>query len=706
MSRLGRLAEFAWLLGLALAAVTGLFVLGTGIFAPGYFTVLQVHVGAGVVGLIATVPGLLSHFRRHPEGRARTALLGAAGLLFVVGVALRSVPWVEDVGPNEVGRMVHATALATLAVGALGWSLLGRGRHGGHWSGSALVVASCLALLTGYAAWQVRGDSRVPAEIAHTFTGIAAVLALAPHLRLLRRWIRGEGHRGLLTAAVVVVVGIAVWGWALFAKVLTPTDGRRIAEEARVIYVGGDPFADVPASTRSLPEASLDSRSCGEAGCHQELADQWRGSAHRFAVDNRLYRMSVAELVAERGAAEVVFCARCHDPDRVLAGTVERDYAGGDPPPSDGVSCIACHSSLPPPDEVRPVNGAFAYRQPLVYPGADPATRNRNIRLDPRAHRASFNVLGHSQGESGCLSCHQLQLGPHMGAAVDAFVQTARADEDPGVACNHCHMPNTTPPPGDEGSVLWIRSPPQYDHELVGMNQDLPLYTVHVGDDADALIAVADVAGRFARGEVRPFPEDDAGLEESDYGQALLAATQGPVLDVAVEATATADGIALVVTSRNLRAGHPFPIGPFDLQQVWQEVVVRDAEGRQWAHLGGLDGDGRIEGAPARLGATERQRDGRELLRHRIWDVVAVEDKRQIEAQGQVVDRYAVPLPAEAPRELTVEVGWNVRRLSPRLADEAFPGEGFRLPVRRVGAATVTVTRPARGSSGPDTGGP
>jgi len=698
--RLARAAEVGWLGGVALALFTGFYILPATIHAPGYFTVLQVHIAVGLTALALVLPGIVGHFARHPDRRARGVLVGGAVLLGSAGLFLEALPTPEEIGEGEVGAVLSSMAVSGLLLLAVGWRTLGRGRHGAHWTGAILVFLVCGSLTSGWASWQARGDSRVLAEQSHSLLGVAVFFALIPHMKLVRGWLRGDQRRGLLVAAVVGAVALGVFRLELTAKVLAPTDLATIRETTPLFAVPMNAAERSSGYPWAFDEDHIDaSRSCGAAGCHPALTEQWAGSAHRFAADNRLYRMSIAELVKERGVDEAVFCANCHDPERVLAGTVQRDYAGGDPPPSDGVSCIACHSSVPP-DGPR-LNGNQWYRQPVRYPGAHEAQQRRNIRLDPRAHRAGFNIIGHTQGQSGCVSCHRVELGPDMGAAVSTHVQVADVDQDAPVDCNHCHMPNMTPSPRGRWD-LGFESPAQYNHHIVGMNMDLPLYATHVGEDGALVEAVAREAREFVAGRLHPFEEGDDELAATEYGSALIEALDGAVLVVQVAPEGTGDGVDVRVTSANVRGGHSFPIGPFDLQEVWLEVVARDADGREWARIGGLDERGYVDPGAPRLGGVERDRAGQELLRHRIWDVAHVEGVRQVGAGRSVSDRVFLPIPPEAPRDLEISARWNLRRLSPRVGDEAF-GEGqLRFPVHDIGDGVAQVRLPEPAPAGPE----
>ena len=215
--------------------------------------------------------------------------------------------------------------------------------------------------------------------------------------------------------------------------------------------------------------------------------------------------------------------------------------------------------------------------------------------------------------------------GPSMGAAVEAVVQNP-FDAADAPECEACHMPTTTP--------LGLGSTRLYDHHLAGGNLDLAAYATDEAPDADALAEVWSRADELLSG-------DGAGVLELEIG-------------------GRRDGGALLltVTSSNRRVGHAFPLGPFDLREVWQSVVARDAGGAIVWERGAVDATGVPDPKAPRLGATELDRAGDPLARHRIWDVGGMRDKRLVEPGEAVVDEHRI----EAAGPLQIEVTWHLRR--------------------------------------------
>jgi len=665
----------------AFVAITGLYLVPTDLFAPGYFAVLLAHIVVGVVLAVAVPVGLGVHLKRTsspglPSLLPVIAVLAIPTVLVEIALAaeIRSLHdvrtrsgWLER-GAAEIsfwlwgtdggdGTMVgmaaaFATALAIVAA-AVAWRLRDRAPSVPvRWTGVLASAVLIFAVTTGLVAWLGRGDARFDAYAAHSLMGLLAVLATAAHFKAPRR-VLGNGWGSVaLIASTAAVVFVWTDHYRAEHRFRVEDDFAASATGPRQLIADGDDLGE------PIPEELLlGSDGCGDAGCHEELTHQWQGSAHRFSADNALYRAVIGQLVLERRPADARFCAGCHDPVRALAGTVEAAYASGDPAPGEGVNCVACHVLVAPPAE-GPKNGDASYRAPVPYPGGDRAVRNARIKLDPRYHRMTMTSDLTVRPEL-CGTCHRLEIGPFMGAAVTAEVQNAYAPGAPDGAryepgtqlCSDCHLPTITE---QRRGLL-----PLYDHEMAGINLDLAGYVTHPDADATALARVRARTEDMVRGAVgdgRVFPPPpfvdqwpDADAAPGVLGVDVIAERTGPVL-------------AVTVTSRNHRIGHAFPVGPFDLREVWQHVVVRDGSGATVATIGALLEDGRVDPEAHLLGAVELDRSGEPLRRHRVWDIAGMRDKRQIPRDEAVTDEYRIDLPAGTVGPLAVDVEWRSRR--------------------------------------------
>ena len=271
-----------------------------------------------------------------------------------------------------------------------------------------------------------------------------------------------------------------------------------------------------------------------------------------------------------------------------------------------------------------------------------------------------------------------------MGAMTNDQIQAAATSgsQKPGeLACTDCHMPTLTFERSFEQA--------KYDHFVSGIGLDFELFANHPEADYQAIRAARANAVEFLEGKLnlKGLVGEKRVYEIADETAQIL--RSGGALSMAIEAHRSDSGrLKIEVTSANTRAGHPFPIGPFDLNEVWQEVEVIDATGNRLFHVGGLDERKRVDPTANRLGADELDRDGHHIKHHRIWDIAAVTNRRQIPQGGSVQHRYEVDLPEEVSTPLQLVARWRYRRVNPDFSDWVY-GEG----VKTFPAHEIAVTR-------------
>ncbi|MBK6697542.1 MAG: hypothetical protein IPG50_35955 [Myxococcales bacterium] len=79
-------------------------------------------------------------------------------------------------------------------------------------------------------------------------------------------------------------------------------------------------------------------------GCHEDVADGFRASAHGHAsFDNPLYRVAVERLARERGTAATRVCGGCHDIALLVDGALDAPIEASDRRAHAGISCRSCH---------------------------------------------------------------------------------------------------------------------------------------------------------------------------------------------------------------------------------------------------------------------------------------------------------------------------------------------------------------------------
>jgi DNA-binding beta-propeller fold protein YncE len=134
----------------------------------------------------------------------------------------------------------------------------------------------------------------------------------------------------------------------------------------------------------------------------------------------------------------------------------------------------------------------------------------------------------------------------------------------------------------------------------------------------------------------------------------LLAEQMAHVRGVlSVDAQQVSGGV--LVTLRNVGAGHDFPTGVTDIRQPWVQIDARDGQGHVVASFGGLEG-GLLPDGAARLGIDIAQADGTRLLEHQLSLATRIPfDVRVPSGEAQAL-YVAVPAP---PAGTTLEAVVN-----------------------------------------------
>jgi hypothetical protein len=701
--------RFGWAVCLVVVC-TGALLLPATIRTPGYFTALEAHRAAGWVLAVAAPVALLVHL--VATGSRLRGVVGVGALVGVAYLAAGLIPHALDFpdaigfvdlqrrllfdalhnGDLDAGPLRGAVALA--AVLTLGGLLVAVGivsrvreRATSRWSGAALTLLGCWALFGGAVLHLQPRETVFGTLTLHSVAGAGTLALLVLHLAA-RRAARADLPRAIVAlVGAVWMLGAAVAWWASYDY--EHFRGFRPETVGDVFSLHRTTELPDPAGNLPPPPAPLDAVqpavSCGASNCHEQNTREWAGSLHRFSASNAFYRAAVGEAIQMGGMEAASFCASCHDPERVLTGTVAQAYAEGVPEGgSDGVSCTVCHGIVEVdhgPD--GPIgNGRMTVALDPPYPGAR-LRRERSVRLDPRHHRQGFVTNERTLATTvTCVGCHRLEL-PAPGAN-EAFV-VQHADLFDGftgfetAGCTGCHLPQ------DDESI--------YIHRMAGIAVDLKHFATGVDAGDLALIeenaeAIRDLTGLLEYGPIeRPNWPERPRQRWSPEGR--LRPAKGGFLRLSAVTTVVDDSLDIALRTSNVSVGHPFPSGPFDLNQVWLEVRVADATGRVLHHVGGLDDRAAIVGTPVRLGAVEIGLDG-PLKKHRILELQAVRDK-DVLGQTPRVDHLSIDLPDDVVGPLEVRARWLYRRVRPEFAEWALEVSSSPIPPHEVASTWVTV---------------
>ncbi|WP_428264963.1 multiheme c-type cytochrome [Haliangium sp.] len=423
-----------------------------------------------------------------------------------------------------------------------------------------------------------------------------------------------------------------------------------------------------------------DSETC--ADCHPDVAAQWQGSAHAFAsLSNPIYRASLEGFRAAEGAPASRFCGGCHDLALVVDGALDPGGPGGaitgvaadDARAHTGVSCRVCHGIG---EVARDGNGSITLRpEPIPLPREhDQASLTR--------HREAVRPR-----RDICVGCHRSFLGPDNGhpyhlAGMDDFADweasafalsgTGRVDEIvPERDCVDCHMPPDPAPLGDiaatDGAVASHRFPGGHTWLAAMRGDDAELARVQTRLEAAVTLDIAAAVDL----------SQDGGVGPSARGPRYFPAERAPLT--------TAMAIDVVV--RNRGVGHRFPGGVRDAQDVWIELVVRDARGAVVAASGLAHERDPGDQEAHVLRTSVADAAGQVLLAHETEEFRGQVSDHTVAARDAAVVRYRLDLPAPARVRAPLTVAARLRHRSRTLTMQRAACEAFESAHGRAFAA-------------------
>jgi nitrate/TMAO reductase-like tetraheme cytochrome c subunit len=283
--------------------------------------------------------------------------------------------------------------------------------------------------------------------------------------------------------------------------------------------------------------------------CHETQVEDWASSPHAYAMVDPVFHALVR--LGQRATEGKLgqFCVQCHSPIALALQTspVYRDPTTGvfrqdtetvGALGQAGVSCDACHAMT---SVLEPVNGHAVL--------APDGVRHGPIR-DPQpttAHASAYSPL--HEDSLLCGVCHAVTNPKH--ARIEETYgewQHSTFSQPGGKTCQGCHMPASRGPAVVGGPERTL-----HRHTFVGVDVSLV--------------------------EPTAFP----GYQRSrELAQALL--------EESCEVSLKADPHhhQLQVWLHNL-AGHALPSGASAERQLWVELLVRDADGKEVFETGTLD---------------------------------------------------------------------------------------------------------------------
>lgn len=424
-----------------------------------------------------------------------------------------------------------------------------------------------------------------------------------------------------------------------------------MAVAAVIMLLGFANAAEPTASGEFSSSDFTESDRCRQ--CHAITTLQWEGTMHSNALVDPFYLAEFHTASEDTNGLIDSFCSRCHTPIGVVSGEI---------PPADGsrlseiaregVNCDFCHT-------VSASNGTG--NAPFIVTPGDIKWGPFND-SESAFHESEYLEL-ETQSEF-CGMCHEV-THPVNGLLIDDTYPTWKnstyAHED--VTCQDCHMtPGITEfeaNPGRSGSGA-----PKRDH--------ISLHSM-VGGNA----FVTEMLGATK--------QKDMAIERLEKAATL--AMSSP------ETADKGENVTVEVSITNSGAGHNIPTGVSEIRQMWLEVEVMDAEGREIYSAGTTDARGEIVSEHTMYNTVLGDSQGNFTLS--FWLADRVLSDNRIGPKETVVEEHFFSLPGDVAYPVTVDATLKYRSAPQELIDHLF-GEGVHeVPVVDMACISNTIYDPA-----------
>jgi hypothetical protein len=529
---------------------------------------------------------------------------------------------------------------------------------------------------------------------------------------------------GVVTIGFLALVGLAPLAYRPMAL------NNEFPPDYSFRYGADRPFA--PSLSRTETGGAMDPRlfagseSCGTSGCHPQIVEEWRASAHRYAAMDAGFQAIQLNMAKQNGPESTRYCGGCHDPISLFSGSKniftdahELTALAGY---QEGVSCLVCHSVK---ETDLKGNAAYVIARPtrylfeLEYDTSKGAVtrlgRDFLIRSYPRQHVDTLSKRLFKAPEY-CAACHKQFIDTEINRVGWVQLQNQydnwrksrwNHDKDPRktIECRECHMmlnPSQDPASGDAAD--YNRSPEDNthrSHRFIASNQMMPQLLKLPGWERQV-----ELTHQWLKGDVK-IPEI------ADKWASGPAVALDLVAPEKVRPGETVD-IKAVITSN--KVGHDFPTGPLDIIQSWVELVVQDDSGQTVFATGTVDDKGFIKPGSFIFKAEPVDQYGNLIDRHNLWEMVGVRHRRALfpgfsdtaefnflcpdlyTAQNrsrfdpQQEKSYQVQAPSRAGSKLTVKARLCYRKIDQYLLNFIF-GEkaGLTSPITEMASAVQTI---------------
>jgi tetratricopeptide (TPR) repeat protein len=577
--------------------------------------------------------------------------------------------------------------------------------RGPLWRGASVALA--VAALTGlYLAGAGNLSSARPILVTHVLSAILGAVGVAAALRR-RGWL------ALVGAALLLPAGVELTGRATgagnppsFNQNLPP-----VGMEGEAMGGAAGPFFPSSAATREgklIPaKFFMESETCAEAGCHPDIYQQWKSSAHHLAsFNNQWYRKSVEYMQSVVGVTPSKWCGGCHDHALLFSGMMDTPIKDiiDRPEAHAGLSCTSCHSIVEVDDTMG--NGGFVIEYPALHDLAVSENRwvralhNFTLRLDPEPHRRTFLKPLHTDDTpTFCSSCHKVHLDKPVNhyrwirgfndydnwQASGVSGEGARAFYYPPEpkTCKTCHMPLvSSTDAGNDGGKVHSHRFPAANTALPVAYQDQEQLETTIAFLRDNQVSI-DLFALARGGAPRPPPGPQAAPErqiattfavgeEAEFAAPRRIGAPEPAremiapLDRAKPALARGESVRLDTVVRTRNVGHFFPGGTVDAFDVWVELKATDDRGKVvfWSGSVEDEGKGPVEPGAHLYRSLLLDARGNPINKRNAWAARSVLYVRLIPPGAADTVRFRLTVPKDAGKEIRFTAKLNYRKFA------------------------------------------
>ncbi|MBI3697781.1 MAG: hypothetical protein HY238_23485, partial [Acidobacteria bacterium] len=436
------------------------------------------------------------------------------------------------------------------------------------------------------------------------------------------------------------------------------------------------------------------SESCGSTGCHTQILQEWKPSAHRYAARDPLFQGVQTVMAKQNGPESTRYCGGCHDPISLFSGAknifVENltNLQGY----NEGVSCLACHS-IQKTDLQGNANYMIVQPREYLWQWSDRGPRRIARDFLIRTYPAQHNKLSKRMFKAPeyCAACHKQFVDQEINRVGWVQLQNQydnwaashwnqKGNPRKTIECRECHMPlvehSTDPGAGDEADYNRRANDGKHrSHRFLAANNMVPRLLRLEGWQEHVRLTEQWLEGRYEIPEIR------------DKWRG------GPIVRLTLEAPPAVRAgrpIPIRVTLTSNKVGHDYPTGPLDLIQSWVELRVTDDGGNLIYASGRRDEKHFIEPGSFLFKAEPVDQYGNLIDRHNLWEMVGVRYRRSLFPGYS--DKVEYLAPSRQPGKYQVTALLEYRKVDQFLVNYLLGTDaGITAPVVEVAQATAAV---------------